>query len=782
MLANKRKSLIAATAAFWFGLGDAKADDPPEPVSPTGDMVPQDAACPAEDATASSQPLPEPDPAFRPAPATNHDPLTPATHFIDGDHLQTVNPGVHNDTHLSFHGTATLPERHHGIEIVNRAAASGGHSILIGKNAVVRVQSAWAVGFITGGNAGDLVAVNRGHLEVHGSGRGIRAVSHNGSGNIRIVNYGTIQVTGFADESRGRPDIRLVVASINKGAAPHDPTHFVEAINMPAGQLIATGDFNGRTDGLKAETGGSQLTRMINYGRIDLSGAEARGISAQSLWGHAQGYNFGQITVQGNTAMGLHADNCAPWPLPGNRCHDALHEIVPNEAKRVPGDVYARNYEYGTIAARGGRRAFGIQTFNTQAGRIFAINEGDLTVAGSRWGHGIWAEGFFLARRHAPKDMEQVPWYPDTSHHDAIYAANTGRIHADSEEAHGIHAIHHRSGSIAASNAGTINVQGPAAVGILASALGAMVPAPSCPTLADGTLPDSLCAHRIYRVGHVEVRNSGDIVAGGDNGIGIDASSEGGDVSIFHSGTIRASRIGIRVATQGAGTLRMVVEGAIDAPIPFVGTLADAPASTFSPPLAQTQASLNRGLLSFANAPVWPRAAARPTNALFYVERDRIGSLRLGWRGTSGFANLDLFAHHALHTAAGWRVAGGKHFALGGRALTLAVLLGTGETRAAISQVLGVRRFQQRGVALKLGWLGASVFRSTFQTATYVRRPGFALDLREPDSTAWQFRLGSGISLGYSGKLHAYLAMDRIARGATGYGGGLKFAPSLPLR
>ena len=62
-------------------------------------------------------------------------------------------------------------------------------------------------------------------------------------------------------------------------------------------------------DGLHVETGSGHLSRLINYGTIDITGAKSRGLSAQTLWGATQSHNFGSVKVTGRAAVG-----CMPEP------------------------------------------------------------------------------------------------------------------------------------------------------------------------------------------------------------------------------------------------------------------------------------------------------------------------------------------------------------------------------------------------------------------------------------------------------------------------------------
>ncbi len=543
--------------------------------------------------------IPPPFPPFTPASMADHTFGQDVTHEYSGQQSGTLDPGVHARTHVKFDdGTLEPTAGRAGINISNTDTDTEYHAISIGPDAQINVIDALAGNIRTENNQGNLQVLNRGNVAIERSGSGLRAVMQDSPGNILIVNYGQIELTGLAEPPDSMiPNLSLIVASINKKADPHDFTnysHTLELFNMPGGKLIATGPYNDRVNGLKAETGSGHLTRMVNYatGLIRIEGEGARGISAQSLWGASQGHNFGTISINGWGSVGMHAGNCAPWPEPENGCHggpEGLAEIIPNRTSNVPGDVYARNYSGASITtqattrlddSRKHRHGYGIVARNSNAGRVFAINEGTVSTEGRR-SHGIYAYGYSNGRDLDDAAYPNLSDYPDTSDHDAVYAANTGTITTGGDRAHGILAEHHRGGDITVFNGGTIaatsqhsaRAETTWTMGISVGAHGQDVPGPDCPTAAvTADDADGECA-TVNRVGEVIVSNTGNIKApeGIEKApnIGIDVVSEGGDVTITHSGQIDATDIGIRAKTSGEGTITLNLTGTLNAPIPY---------------------------------------------------------------------------------------------------------------------------------------------------------------------------------------------------------------------
>ena len=534
---------------------------------------------------------------FTPASADNHIFGQAVTHAYSGNHTSTLDPGDHTRTHVEYdNGTLEPAANTPGINISNSNPGSEYHAITIGSDADITAGGSYAANIATKGNSGNLQILNRGLITLENSGFGLRAVMKDSPGNILLVNDGEIRLNGFtAAPGSNQSNYRLVVGSLNKAAEPHDfsnYSHKVELFNMPGGKLIATGPYNERVDGLKAETGSGHLTRLVNYagGLIRIEGARARGISSQSLWGASQAHNFGSIEINGLFAVGLFAGNCAPWPMERNGCHAALDEIVPDRTSNVPGDVYARNYTGASITTRATtrtddtrqhRNGYGVSAKSSMAGRVFAINEGTIDTEG-KWSHGIFASGYENDRDLDDDTYPNILDYPDTSEHDGIQVVNTGTISTDGEAAHGVHAEHHRGGEIKVFNTGDISAtskysteaKSSYSAGISVAAMGEDVPGPGCSTAAGDPVAPGMDCVDVYRVGDIVVWNSGDI--GAPEGvteapsIGIDVVSEGGDITITHTGSITAARIGIRVQTSGQGKITLNVSGALNAPMKYV--------------------------------------------------------------------------------------------------------------------------------------------------------------------------------------------------------------------
>ena len=540
--------------------------------------------------------VPSSTPVFTAAPDEDHRFGQPVTHAYSGDHTSTLDPGDHNRTHVEYDdGTLEPATGTAGINITNKNAGSEYHAITIGDSAEVTARGSVAANITTEGNTGNLWILNQGSVTLDSAGIGIRAVMKASPANILLVNDGEITLNGLTTApDSAQSNHRLVVGGLNKAAEPHDfsnYSHKVELFNMPGGQLIATGPYNKRVDGLKCETGSGHLTRLVNYaeGQIRIEGEGARGISAQSLWGASQGLNFGSIEINGLYAIGLHTGNCAPWPFENNGCHGNLDEIVPDRTSNVPGDVYARNYSDASITTRATtrtddtrrhRHGYGIIARSSMSGRVFAINQGTIDTEG-KWSHGIYAYGYDNDRDLDDTSYPDIPDYPDTSEHDGVHVENTGTISTDGEAAHGIRAEHYRGGEIKVFNTGNIlatnkystNAESSYSAGISIAGMGGDVPGPGCETAAgDPVDPDIVCKN-VYRIGDVVVWNSGDI--GAPEGvteapsIGIDVVSQGGDITITHTGSITAARIGIRVQTSGQGKITLNASGALNAPMKY---------------------------------------------------------------------------------------------------------------------------------------------------------------------------------------------------------------------
>ena len=465
-------------------------------------------------------------------------------------------------THVYYkEGRYQPPENKGGFSFSNGESMNPkeAYIVTIGADATVVTTNGNPVNIVLYGDSGDATAINYGTLEMRG-GRGLRAISV-GPGSARVVNYGTVTFIGPTSEPTGqRPGSRLLVVSVNKGMPPHDTTHMAEAINY--GMMMSTGEFNGRIDGLKGETGGGHLTRMINYGTIDLHGTKSRGLSAQTAWGGTQSHNFGTITVNGRLGFGVYAGSCAPWVVRGG-CHRDPDEVIQNRVDGVPGDAYARNYESGSIqtgdkyrTATGneGRATVGLRVRVLNAGKGFAINEGTiLTHTKQSAGISLWGYG-------SRTDFEFLP--PNTSMLDSLYAFNSGSVTTNGDDSHGIRAVHQRGAAIDIINSGdgSIITEGSNSPGMYAFSSGKEVVVVDCIATWDGspfTGAREQC-ERTHRGGPVTVTTSAESTVtvngrnqrNGDTGIGIgigmDINSDGGPITIQHNGSITANHIGIR--------------------------------------------------------------------------------------------------------------------------------------------------------------------------------------------------------------------------------------------
>ena len=545
-------------------------------------------------ANAQSPPetIPSPFPTFTPAPDADHSFGEPVTNDYSGsDYTVTLDPGQLTRTHVNFDDGTLAPTRNSaGINISNDTDDTEYHAITLGSDAQINLTGGFAANISTENNQGNLRIFNKGDIAIASGGMGLRALLKKSPADILLVNDGKIELSGLKAPSGSKtPNYRLVIGSLNKAAEPHDFTnysHKVELLNMPSGRLIATGPYNGRIDGLKVETGGGHLTRLVNYseGLIQIEGESARGMSAQSLWGASQAHNYGTITMNGLYAIGIHAGNCAPWPEDDNGCHENLGEVFPNRTTNVPGDVYARNYSTGIVVTRANtrqddtrahRKAYGIHARTSNAGRTFAINEGSVSTEG-RESHGIYAHGYENARDLDDAGFPSLSDYPDTSDHDAVYVANTGTITTDGQAADGIRAEHHRGGNITVFNSGTIVVTNEESTvtryssGISVTAHTETVPGSGCATAAGAPVDPNLPCVGVGRVGNVVIKNTG-IVKSPEGGteppdIGIDVISEGGDVTITHTGSVEAADIGVRVKTSGQGTVTLHLKSTLNAP------------------------------------------------------------------------------------------------------------------------------------------------------------------------------------------------------------------------
>ena len=536
--------------------------------------------------------------------------LTP-TQTLSGDFTTTRTPSQSYDT--SFHhvaGTIDTTARQGANAIAYDAPAnSGTHMITTREGTDLRIKGGNGVllrAFDTeDGEPDDIAILNRADIDVDWRGIALKAVS-NGAHNIRIVNYGDITLTGPEAPPTGRtPNLRLITASIHKGKGPRDfdftdgedgATRFLDLVNMPEGKLIATGDHNGRIDGLKFETGSGHLGRIINYGEIDLQGPDSRALSAQTLWGESEAHNLGRIEVDGAGTAGIHAGTCAPWAQTGG-CHQGLDDHVINPVYLAPGDAYGHNYQGASITMTGGRDSIGMRTRAQQGGRGYAINEGSI-VTGGEGSHGIHAISYTDL-------LDNIHLAPDTRNHDFVYVdnSNTGTIETSGDNAHGIFAAHYRGSRVVAGNSGRISVSGDDATGLFAASYGGKIivedqdpscrlfkgydsdrnvilyPVEECRRVYEERIesypeeakvegmcqrdlgsPASLC-ERIYDGGRVVAVNHGDIVASGEGGVGLRAESRvcdragerphatdpcrheagthrGGAVEVFNSGNI----------------------------------------------------------------------------------------------------------------------------------------------------------------------------------------------------------------------------------------------------
>ena len=142
---------------------------------------------------------------------------------------------------------------------------------------------------------------------------------------------------------------------------------------MSSGRILIAGAA-GRQDGLFVECGG-QFARSINYGAIDVAGADSRGVAAQTLWGAAQTHNTGSVMTRGRISSdGIHSETCAAYSV-DERCHHIQEEIIPRPHTNAAGPAYARNYRTGVIETMG-IRSHGITVAVKRSGRAYGINEG----------------------------------------------------------------------------------------------------------------------------------------------------------------------------------------------------------------------------------------------------------------------------------------------------------------------------------------------------------------------------------------------------------------------
>ena len=759
--------------------------------------------------------IPEPIPAFEFDPEANYNPGGERTvvYEWEGDSEQRLprSADIADDTdvYVALEG-GTLQPSSNKIAISGQFrgenAAKNSYSVVIGEDATVRTRGATAVDIGLDDNEGDVVLVNRGTIEIqleHDSVTlGLRGHSHTGTGNARSVNYGTIRATGsLAPHPEGQNlKGRMVLAGIGKLAAPFTTEHVAEAINMPGGKIIVTGEHNHRMDGLHVETGSGHLSRLINYGEIELEGTKSRGLSAQTLWGATQSHNLGTITVTGNATYGIYTGTCAAWTNKDG-CDGRQQVLRPegSDLGNTPGAAFSRNYAAGVIKANG-RNSAGIRSRSQRSGRVYAINEGRIETTGDN-AYGISVEGFSGIG-------DRFLLNPDTTDHDFVYAFNSGSITTNGASSHGILARHKRGGEVYVENTGTIAVSRDGAAGILAGSYGVEVNVEMCgePYQMDENdnpipNPQTECS-RTTKDGTVTVINDGTVTAtgtdaeGNGTGIGIDVNpvfskrrdtdpdfTVGGDVVIASNGSIRASHIGIRARTSTDSTITLHVTGTLEAPIPVMIEGGNDGNQIILPPIQQATTALGRMQEGFAGS---PGRVAPPAGRGFIplVGNDALG---VGFLDRSRFVQVELIPPSGGYErggVSGWRARAGFEFALGDVAVRPRVLLASGLARASVPYVKSRRRIRQHGFALRIGgdgaWVDLSWSRLMTQTETRVRVPGFALDIDEPAQTVERFRVEAGYALGGGALLCTHWRADDTPWSRMSHRVGLELSVPLP--
>ncbi len=541
--------------------------------------------------------LPSPSPTFSPYPVRDYTITLPITDSYEGDRVTPLNPETASDPDIATHvyydaGTITPPSGTPALNFTNSSnKKKKAYAATFTETARINVTNAFAANIIVHGNTGDLMLVNKGMIQISERGIGLRPISR-GSGNAYSANYGTVTIDNSANRL-----IRGVMAQIGKRAAPHDDTHVAEAINLSSGSVLITGA-GGRQDGLFVETGG-HLARSINYGTVDVAGADSRGMVAQTLWGAAQTHNTGSVTTRGRIGSdGIHSETCAAWPgEPG--CHGVLEEIIPRPHTNAAGPAYARNYRTGVIETMGSR-SHGIAVAVKVSGQAYGINEGTVSTTGNRaagilafahWVHGFEVTPFhdLLDRRSGSPTEGFIKLPPDPIGETRLtYVANTGQITTRGEDAVGLRAHHGLGGKIKIVNSGRIETSSARSHGVYAQAYGRDITVDeetrvysagdividnSSDIVVSGLRAIGILAEsknvlydpsRPADSGDIEIFIDGTIIASGDNGIGISAETDTGDITIVVTGFIRANTVGIRVQTSGRVMINLI--GTVEAP------------------------------------------------------------------------------------------------------------------------------------------------------------------------------------------------------------------------
>jgi len=720
----------------------------------------------------------------------------------------------HHATNTTFLDHVYRPRKGDALNIHRVAPGdeNSSHAVAVTSNAVVEVKDATAINISVSGNTGDLRIVNQGRIKTEGRAIALRAVNRSASGvetgDIIIANHGEIVWdTRKADipptMRNGRtitPTNNVVAGSINKASEPHDHENYgtrMTVTNGPTGRIHAYGKDSHRVNGMKGETGAGHTSEFVNEGLIHIqAGTSSRGISAQSLWGQSKALNSGVIRVTGpdgaggRWVVGLYANNCAPWPHPGNGCHGTLSEIVPDPVKLHAGPVIAHNRAGAAIDVKGSDRGAGILVNNWNSGLHRAINDGYIRVAGPR-SRGMHGNGHLVAK--------YTEVMPDTSANDISEFVNNGTIRVQGDSSQGIDAIRSRGGAIHVTNGATgmIAVSGGInqrvkvpSVGVRVDSRRGKVPKPGCPTIVTGNVTWEDDCVTDSQAGPVEIVNNGTIRVEGEDAIGIEAFSEGGSIIVRGAGSIWADGIGVKAETGVGGNVSITLTGAIHAAEKCrvrVGGVEQADACA-----AISGNALDRALVDRIDSFALEDAQGGGGTPL------RLGSipdggLRLMALGRPAFLQIDLpeaGAEGADSAAAhldSWGLAMGRRFDLGGLTLTPAMLLGRGDVGVVEADGDRARRtYEWQGLALRLGGernsLEAAVAESRHDTVTARRRPGFSLDLREPDGALSRFRLLAKTQAGKGGTLALGLGQSEFDDGGRAREVDLTLRVNLPLR